>query len=475
MLTIQAMGITLCVFLLYWFTLAPTVLWGDDAELQRLAFTGESGSGLRNYPLWQLAARQITRLPLGDIAKGANLTSAIFAALTIGVLFIAIKMLTDSQPAAWIGGLALGVSHTFWLHAVRAEVYTLFLFLLTAVITLLIWWRRKMSDWILAAAFFLAGIALLAHPLILTAVPAMVVFVVSVKRNALRSYTLAAAALLLGIVPYLVINTSATQSGFNVQAVAAGLWQVQVRDMMLWAGFLGYQFLILLPIGILGFIQFGRTDRIYALFLALLFLGNVIFALSHRVPDQYVFYLPSYVVFALWVGMGAALIFDKGLLLIKQRLVLFALLLLAAGLPVLFYALTPRILNQFGVTLLAARDLPGRDNNLFFLYPPKNGYYGARDYGETVLRVLPPDAAVLADWLPLQTLLYLQQVEGLRPDVLLVEAHVGRGEQLPWLIEQSRTRPVFIADNERYYDMEEINQLFEVSSFGPIYKLLRKE
>ena len=85
--------------------------------------------------------------------------------------------------------------------------------------------------------------------------------------------------------------------------------------------------------------------------------------------------------------------------------------------------------------------------------------------------ILPPDAAVLADWLPLQTLRYFQAVEGRRPDVLLREIYAGQGEQVPWLIEQSHSRPVFIAGTGRYYDLAEIEREFTVQPFGPIYRL----
>jgi hypothetical protein len=38
--------------------------------------------------------------------------------------------------------------------------------------------------------------------------------------------------------------------------------------------------------------------------LGLIFLANVVVVLNHRVPDQYVFYIPAYVISALWVGLG---------------------------------------------------------------------------------------------------------------------------------------------------------------------------
>ena len=246
---------------------------------------------------------------------------------------------------------------------------------------------------------------------------------------------------------------------------------VRLRDVGLGLGFWGYQFLFLLPLGVWGAWRQWRADRPGAVFLGLLWGGSVLFALSFRVNDQYVFYLPAYLVFAVWLGWGAADWLAR--LAGRARAVwLVGLLLLAAGAPPLVYRLTPAALNYLDLDLLPGRDVPYRDNNLFFLYPPKAGYDGARRYAAEVLASLPPDAALLADWTPLQPLLYLQVVEGVRPDVLLVQIHPGRGQQLPWLLAQSRTRPVFLADLERYYDLAEIETRFELLPYGLVYQAL---
>jgi len=131
------------------------------------------------------------------------------------------------------------------------------------------------------------------------------------------------------------------------------------------------------------------------------------------------------------------------------------------------------VLNRLEVNPLGVRALPGRDTNTFFLWPSKRGYLGARQFAEEVLDTLPPNALLLADWSPLEALEYLQVVEGRRPDVTLVQLYAGQGKQVPFLLEQSKTRPVFIAGTGRYYDIAEIRQHFRVIPFGPIYRLER--
>jgi hypothetical protein len=150
---------------------------------------------------------------------------------------------------------------------------------------------------------------------------------------------------------------------------------------------------------------------------------------------------------------------------------LLAALLLV--IPIALYRLTPIVLNELDVNPLGVRSLSGRDANEFFLWPSKRGYLGARRYGEEVLSILPADSVLLVDWSPLECLEYLQAVEGLRPDVTLTQIYAGQGKQIPYLLQQSATRPVLIGGTEQYYDIVEIREHFDVRPLGPVYLLER--
>lgn len=467
-----AILVTLFTLMLYLLTLAPTVLWGDDAELQRLAILRDSGSGVRSYWLWGSIAHLFTKLPFGDLAWRVNLSSAVFAALTIGVLFvIAFKIFRYPVGIAGATSIVLAISHTFWLHAVRAEVYTLFAFLLMGIIAFLLAWHKNPSRWpLLTVSLLLIGVTLWAHLLIITLIPAVLALVIGAKKtDAKRIYLIAFVSLVLGLLPYWIANQSG-ESRVNLASILSGFFEIGARDLALWLGFLGYQFLLFTPLGVLGLMNLWQTNRVLLIVLATAFLGNVIFALSFHVPDQYVFYLPSYLIFVLWIGMGLASVYKR--FAAKHQRLLVTLFAIAVLSQIGIYRVTPIVLNQLDLNPLSVRTLPHRDNNLFFLYPPKNGYYGARLFGETVMDSLPNNAAVLADWLPLQTLTYFQEVENMRRDVLLADTYVPQG-QITWLLEQSQTRPVFMADDESYYDIQEIAQKFEIKPFGPIFILDR--
>src|SRR3954454_5347871 len=81
---------------LYVATMAPTVLWGDDAELQRIVVTGEprviGQSSGASHLLWLVLASAVVRstswLPL-DPAGRTTLLTALFGAVALGFVALA--------------------------------------------------------------------------------------------------------------------------------------------------------------------------------------------------------------------------------------------------------------------------------------------------------------------------------------------------------------------------------------------------
>ena len=465
--------ITICAFLIYFISLAPTVLWGDDAELQRFAVLKASNSGFRNYWLWSIIAHEFTKLPIGDIAWRVNLFCAVFASLTVGVVFIILfRILRYPVVVSIVVSIALAISHTFWLHAVRTEVYSFFLFILALVVGLLLMWHKNPNLWfLLCAGLVLFGLTFTVHLLATTFIPALIALLIGTKtKNSKMIYLIAILSVIIGLLPYWIVIQSVNDQSSIFKNVF-GLLQLRLINIVLWPLFLCYQFILLTPIGILGLVNFWKSDRTLFLFLFLAFCGNVAFAIFWNVTDQYVFYLPSYLIFVLFIGKGLTVLYER---FISWKFNFKVVMLMTiALLPAPIYKITPIILNKLDINLLSVRTLPYRDNNLFFLYPPKNGYYGARNFGETVMKILPPNAAILADWLPQQTLLYFQEIELMRKDILIAGTYIQEG-QLAWLVEQSESRPVFMAYNDYHYDIKTIAQVFDIKPFGPIFILEKK-
>lgn len=456
----------------YLWSLAPSVLWGDDAFFQRSAFDGTLPRDGGGHWLWFVLARAIVQVPLGEVAYRVNLLSGLAAVATIGLLYAAGRSLNLSWVAAAAAALSLGVAHTFWMHAVRAEVYTVFTALLVIELLLLFKWTQD-RFWPLPVALGLFGLTLLGHQMAVLLLPAIgwlglrQVHWLSPARIAL-----ALGAFLVGLVPaaFVIHQQIAaadavqsfvlyfTHSGrdFGVSMFNYGLGQLP-RDAGLWLGFLGLQFPSpALIAGILALVSFRRwiTDARWQM-LAVLYLTDTVFAFSYRVNDFYVFYLPSYVAFALFIGLGWDVLTQSQRQL-KTPQVQGALLAAVVVLPPLVYLALATTLTALGLNPLQIRELPGREPNRYFLWPGKESYFGAHDYGTELLSGLPPESILIADYTPYQTLLYLQTVEHQRPDVTLVP--IGSADDLAGALQAlPSAAPVFLADRDpRYYGWDRI-------------------
>lgn len=121
----------------------------------------------------------------------------------------------------------------------------------------------------------------------------------------------------------------------------------------------------------------------------------------------------------------------------------------------MLYALAPVVARLFVSNLPGFRPLPGRDNLTYVFSIWKHRETGARQFGESILKALPPNSVLSADYSIWAVIRYLQVVEGTRPDVELVQLS---GEQVS-LILQYRDRPyLFLANVYRYYDLEGIGR-----------------
>lgn len=107
---------------------APTVLEGDSGELQAVALAGGVAHS-SGYPLFCLVSRAFALLP-GDPAFRINLMSAFFGAAGVATLVLAAMELGVSGAAALAGAIVFGAGFSWWSASLRAEVYTLSLFVM---------------------------------------------------------------------------------------------------------------------------------------------------------------------------------------------------------------------------------------------------------------------------------------------------------------------------------------------------------
>ncbi|MCL4535465.1 MAG: DUF2723 domain-containing protein [Bacteroidetes bacterium] len=482
---------------LYTLTLPPGLLWGggDFATFQTRIYLGDFASdlGIFGHPLWVIVAHPFSWLPIRDVAWRANFATAVFAAAALTLVFLSARILTRSNVASLLAAGALAVSHTFWTYAVMPKVYSLDALLLAACIYLLLRWRDGAGERYLYPFAFLYGLSFLNHLIMVTAAAGFAALVVSALwsrpelRNGWRPIPLAGVAFGLGIAPYLYLaswaGTDASTAGTAASFLGGLLYVFSHPRALLvglgWGALLGaYQYPITVLIGLLGIYYMWQRDRGAAALVGLGVLGTLLFmfaALDPRAGSVYVwnlhYYLQAYVVFALALAAGFAGLWSGPLAAGgKRRLGLVALSLVF---PVLLYAAAPTVAQAFWRDVPDFRPLPGRDNLTYVLSPWKQGDTGARELGENMLGALPPGSTLLADYSLWAVVRYLQVVEKARPDVRLVRLP-DKEQQMPVVLQYRQAADLYLSDVYRYYDVEGIQQYFEIVPAGPVYRLVAR-
>lgn len=441
-LSVLAAGLSVAslAFLLYLWTLAPTVLYYErpdlldaamlQAHVYALGITQPTG-----YPTYTMLAHLFTYLPFGDPAYRANLASAVFGAAAVLLTFLAGLLLSRRTFAATIGALAFAVGNIFWSQAIIAEVYTLNALFVSLVVFILLIWRDAREDRYLLAAAFLMGLSLTHHVTSGLLLPTAALFVLTVDRQKLLEWRLilkGAGLFVLGLTPYLYLPvrtlmgppiSEADPSNFarfwelvagrefGIRFGTLGLDEFLARLTSLWGYFSDEFHAGLLLVAAVGAISMLLKDRAGALLLGAPMLGWVVYAIGYDIFDYFLYFIPSYLMLALFVAVGAGKILDS-----TERLLAASPPLLRTAAPVLISIL----LLYFAVSG-AREDYPLVDHS--------QDLEGRRIL-ETVAEKTAPNATVLHHRSPLP---YMILVEERREDLTLVSPwYPSRNPQRVW-------------------------------------------
>jgi hypothetical protein len=280
------------------------------------------------YPTYLLLGHAFSRLvPLGTPAYRANLLSALFSVLACLVLRRLLRRLGARELVAWAIAVTFGLTPTFWRLSVVAEVYSLNLLFVALVSDWLLKWRRTLRDrdLLLACAFYVASFS--HHLTMITMLPAFAFFVVATRWRALVEWRLVCAVgglILLGLVPYAypVVRSLdpdtpylahsvtslaelwgyATGSGFRGEMFAFTPSQLIFERVPMFARFLWHDCAPLVPLAAVGLV--ALADRITAVYLVLVFLGQLVFALGYAIGEIDVYFISTYFATAVLAGVG---------------------------------------------------------------------------------------------------------------------------------------------------------------------------
>lgn len=428
---------------LYVLTLLPNLAWQDSGEYQWSAAklvwppTVESpwcrpGEAVRVHPWFLVTARLVGAGPW-SAARAANLTSALSMALAVANVALLALLVTGRRRAALVAGLAMAVGHTVWTFGVMSEVLGWTAALVSAeMLCAWAWGRQGRTRW-LVLLFLANGIAISNH--MMAALSLIVwagwVVVLCVRRKApawvipagLGAWLVGGTLywIVLGIEYGLTGSLEATLVSATVGGFGGAAWNLAAAPSLfgrsvLYVG-LNYPTPLALLIVVGAVVLVRRRDGFGR---AIVVLGVVLFvwAARYRVPDQFSFFVPFYAVSSVWIGVGAAWVLVRWP---RATVVLVGLALLPVGV----YAVLPRASRAAGFVFFQ-RELPYRDPYRYFLQPWKCGERSARRFAEEALEALPPRALLLPDTTPEPPLVYVQEMEGRRPDVEVVGPYEAR-------------------------------------------------
>jgi hypothetical protein len=303
------------------------------------------------YPVYLLLARLFQLLPVGSLAFRTNLMSA-FAAVLAATLVYALVILATSPfngrrnwLAALVSAYAFGLSPLIWSQAVITEVYTLHALFVASILFLSTEdlsgrFAEKHLDRSLG---FLLGLATGNHVTSILLLPILFFTKFFRKPEALTGNGLGTAwqmdiqGLLrrltwlgMGLLVYLTLplrslshppinwGNPITLDGF-VWLVSGKLYQDELFVLTLssvWercrvvAALLLGQFGILgLTIGLVGLIVFFRPSHLYRNTLWIVAAFSV-FSIIYATRDSFLYLIPVFLCFAIWIGMGLAGLMD---------------------------------------------------------------------------------------------------------------------------------------------------------------------
>jgi len=470
---------------LYVRTLAPGLLPGDSGEFQTLAYLlGDTHP--TGYPVYLLLAKPLTWLPLGDVAYRVNLFSAVTAALTVGGVYLAGKLLTGHPGPALVGALVLAISPTFWSQALIAEVYTPGAAFLVAVLLPLLSWDSGRRPRALFAAGVAGGLSLGVHLTVSLLAPAVLLFLVLGRRRGEQVWRPALLGALAGValalLAFLIVDWHAPPANYfdSIVLPSRSAWGLTTADLdspleRLLFGLSARQFrpfmfanpaevmprlareywdhlpeeIAPLALGLAGLGAIGllvRRPHLALLLLAALAI-QWLYTFNYDIWDLYVFHIPGYILLALLAGAGAGWLLEGWLVLARNprgRWAAGSLLTMV----LLALAVWPTLAPHWDSVLAGGPPSFGLDEypvdefSLEMLHPLVTA---------TVLD-LPENSVVFTDWDMVYPLYYAAHIEQGRTDLTFIETFPRddveglAGSVVEYVGAQLPHRPVFFSE-----------------------------
>ena len=318
--------LTFCLGWGYLSTLLPGIGYSGDAI--KFQYVGKV-LGIPHapgYPLYLLLNHLfVTLFPLGSLAYKVNLFSALCAVGACLVLFKILELLGTGRFIAFVIALVFGFSRAFWSQSVVAEVYTLHMLLMAAVMYFLLKWHlhRRDCDFYLATALYALSFG--NHLLSITLLPAFTYLVaVTDKRVFIQPKRVlwVLAVVTLGAAQYLYLfwrfdNPQTPYiEGFNghnfVYFVTGGPFkhlmfaftptQIIQERIPLFLSFMRDN-IPMLGLALAGAVFPNSKSRAVRTFLLIYFFCNALYVINYNIPDNEGYFSPNDFILAALAGL----------------------------------------------------------------------------------------------------------------------------------------------------------------------------
>jgi len=317
----------------YIHTLLPGIGYsGDTAKWQ---FIGKvlGTPHATGYPLYILLNRIFITLPIGPIAYRANLLSALYAVLTLLVVYAVINTLVARESVAFLGALLLSCVTAFWSQAVVAEVYTLNALLVSLTLFLLIKWFQTRRVKYFYLFMLVYALSFGNHMTMITIFPAILIFVLITDATMIGNWRIILAGLgsiALGAGQYIYLYIRTAQhavyleqqihsfrdfincvSGrqFKSQMFIFSWSEIASKRIPLFFSTISEELnLVFLCLALIGLVVLAKEKTKIFVLLFLAWFGESFFIINFGVPDLDVYFIPIFLIIAVFAAAGMAFV-----------------------------------------------------------------------------------------------------------------------------------------------------------------------
>lgn len=469
------LGVFAAALTAYALTAPRSIASSDSAELT----TAAASLGIPHppgYPLYVIIGRAFAAIPLGEVGFRLNIMAAVFGALAALLVYATVLELTRHRVSAMVAGLSLAFSYHFWGQSLVAEVYTLDAALVAGVIyTLCLWERTRRPPW-LYAAFFLLGLSFAHRTTSALLVPPILTW--ALMSGSLRyrgAWLRALGCVLPGLALYLLLpivyltqpeymwsagydatgrplyidlttleglRWYVTAQIFQPLVFAAGpteIWGEVARYLgWLWSEFAGVGVIV----GLIGILRAWARHPAFFQLAAGAFALQAWFFMSYAALDKDQMFLITYLIWALWIGLGTKELLDLVDSGFIRELAAPAARTMALAVPLVLFATNVSPLNFSGEQTM-------------------------RSEAEALFASAPAATLVVGSWGEIAALQYFQTVEKRRPDLRLVAQWPLTEQHLRRLIRANiKYRPIYVLE-----DIPALREHFRFVKVGDWFRL----